>query len=216
MQVSPSIISAKMYDLQNEVDRCEKAGVSSFHMDVMDGHFAPNLTIGPDFIKAVKHCASVPLETHLMIDRPDKYYDAFVKAGSDVIMIHYESPIDVGSLLNKLGHEGIKYSLVINPETPVVQVKDLIPGCYSVLVMSVHPGFSGQKFIPDSPVKIMEMRDLLDSISPDTLLEVDGGINLETGKLCADAGADVLVSGSFIFGNDLTGSINVLKGLQRP
>ncbi|OWP56380.1 MAG: ribulose-phosphate 3-epimerase [Thermoplasmatales archaeon B_DKE] len=215
MRVSPSIISARLYDLQGEIRQCEEAGASSFHLDVMDGHFVPNLTIGPDFVKAVKHCSHIPLETHLMIDRPDKYYMVFVDAGSDVIMVHYETPIDVVSLFRKLDHEGVKRSLVINPETQIREVEDLIPGCSSLLVMSVHPGFSGQKFITDSVGKLKEAREFLNENAPDTLLEIDGGINLETGKLCAEAGADVLISASYIFGNEIAKSITSLRNLQK-
>lgn len=208
-------MSAKLYDLENEIDRCQKAGISSFHLDVMDGHFVPNLTIGPEFVKAVKHCSRVPLETHLMIDRPDKYYEAFANAGSDVLMIHYESPVDIKSLFRKLEKEDMKYSIVVNPDTNFERVKDLVPGCYSVLIMSVYPGFSGQKFIPDSPEKLREARDFIDKNSPETLLEIDGGINLETGKLCVDAGADVLISGSYIFKNDLEATVKGLQDLKR-
>ena len=215
MLVSPSIISAKLYDLQGEIGQCEDAGAYSFHLDVMDGHFVPNLTMGPDFVKAVKHCSHVPLETHLMIERPDKYYRSFIEAGSDVLMVHYESPIDLGTLFHKLDQEGIMRGLVVNPETNISEVEDLIPGCHSLLIMSVHPGFSGQKFITDSLRKIKEARKFIDSNAPDTLLEIDGGINLETGKLCAEAGVDVLISASYIFGNDIGKSIGHLKVLGK-
>ncbi|MHB1707975.1 MAG: ribulose-phosphate 3-epimerase [Thermoplasmataceae archaeon] len=215
MLVSPSIISAKLYDLQGEIGQCENAGAYSFHLDVMDGHFAPNLTMGPDFVKAVKHCSHIPLETHLMMERPDKYYRSFVEAGSDVLMIHYESPIDLGTLFHKLDQEGIRRGLVVNPETNISEIEDLIPGCHSLLIMSVHPGFSGQKFITDSLRKIKEARKLIDSKAPGTLLEIDGGINLETGKLCAEAGVDVLISASYIFGNDIGKSIGYLKALGK-
>lgn len=212
MLVSPSIISSDLRVLQNQIEECEAQGASSFHLDVMDGHFVPNLTMGPGFVNAVRKSTNLPLEAHLMIDRPDKYYGKFHEAGSDILLIHYESPVNISGLFRKLRSEDIKYGLVINPETPFSEVSDMLEGTEILLIMSVHPGFSGQKFI-DVSEKISEAASYIHDNGLKTKIEVDGGITLETGKIAARSGADMLVSASYIFSGEIGDRIRNLKGI---
>ncbi len=212
MHVSPSIISADLRVLQKQVDECVKAGSHSFHLDVMDGHFVPNLTMGPDLVKAIRKSTELTLETHLMVERPDKYYEKFHEAGSDVLLVHYESPVDVTSLFSKMDKEGVRRGLVINPDTRFADVSDLIHGCEILLIMSVYPGFSGQKFI-DVLDKASEASSFIRENGLKTMVEIDGGINLETGTRAVKAGADILVSGSYIFSGNISERIGGLKDL---
>ena len=216
VEVSPSLISCDLANLGNQVVLCEKFGAGSFHLDVMDGHFVPNLTMGPDLIKAVRKVTDLRLETHLMIERPDKYYRMFHEAGSDLLLVHYESPVDLRHLFDGMSDENIDYGLVINPETPFSRVKDLVNECKVLLVMSVHPGFSGQSFIDSSLPKIKQARKYIDENNIDCRVEIDGGINYENGKKAVEAGADILVSASYIFYNDIADSIKKLKSLGSP
>jgi len=215
IEVSPSLISCDLANLGSQVSLCEKAGAGSFHLDVMDGHFVPNLTMGPDLIKAVRKVTDLRLDTHLMIERPDKYYKKFHEAGSDLMMVHYEAPVDLRHLFNRMTHENIDYGLVINPETAFDQVKDLVSECKVLLVMSVHPGFSGQSFIDSSLPKIEQARKYIDENNINCRIEIDGGINFENGKKAVEAGADILVSASYIFFNNVTESIQKLKSLSK-
>lgn len=212
MLVSPSLISSDLRKLEDQVQQCVDAGATSFHLDVMDGHFVPNLTMGPDLVKAVRRSTNLPLESHLMIERPDKYYDRFVQAGSDTLLIHYESPVNLVGLFSKMEDEGVDHGLVVNPETPFSEVSDLISGSSILLIMSVHPGFSGQSFI-DVLDKISEAASFIKENGLKTRIEVDGGINLETGKKSADAGADILVSASYIFSGNIAERVGSLKNL---
>ncbi|AKA48492.1 ribulose-phosphate 3-epimerase [uncultured archaeon] len=214
MLVSPSIISSDLRVLQNQIEECERHGAASFHLDVMDGHFVPNLTMGPDIVKAVRKSTELPLEVHLMIDRPDRYYTKFAESGSDILLIHYESPVNLRGLFNNMKNEGLKYGLVINPGTEFREVSDLLDGTEILLIMSVHPGFSGQKFI-DVTDKISEASAFIKDNGLGTKIEVDGGINLETGKKSAKAGADILVSASYIFSGTIKERIGSLKRLTR-
>lgn len=213
MYVSPSLISSDLRVLQDQVQQCAEAGATSFHLDVMDGHFVPNLTMGPDLVKAVRKSTSLPLESHLMIDRPDKYYEKFVDAGSDTLLIHYESPVNLTDLFGKMSNKGVDYGLVINPETPFSEVSDLIQDASILLIMSVHPGFSGQSFI-DVVDKISEASQFIKENGLKTMIEVDGGINLETGKKSVVAGANILVSASYIFSGNIKERIQSLKNLK--
>lgn len=212
MHISPSLISSDLGALRNQVEECQRSGAASFHLDVMDGHFVPNLTMGPDLVKAIRKSTDLTLEAHLMIDRPDKYYEKFVEAGSDVLLIHYESPVNLAGLFEKMDSEGVRHGLVINPETGFGEVSDLVSGAEILLIMSVHPGFSGQKFI-DVTDKIAEASSYIASHNLKTRIEVDGGINLETGRRCVDAGADILVSASYIFSGVIEERIGALRAL---
>lgn len=212
MLVSPSILSADFRVLQRQIEECVKHGASSFHLDVMDGHFVPNITIGPEVVKAIRKSTDLTLEAHLMIDRPDKYYKTFSGAGSDIVLIHYESPVNVSGLLEKMKDEGTRYGIVINPDTEFKEVSDLLDGSEILLIMSVYPGFSGQKFI-DVTDKVSEASSFMKDHGLKTKIEVDGGINNDTAVKVAGAGADIVVSGSYIFSGNIRERIESLKAL---
>ncbi len=213
VEVSPSIISSDLSHLADEVLKCEEAGAGSFHLDVMDGHFVNNITMGPDLIRSIRKSTDLRLDAHLMIDRPDKYYKSFIDAGADVLLIHYESPVNTMELIKRLEHDNIRYGIVINPETEFEKVKVFLDNAEILLIMSVNPGFSGQKFIGDSLIKVSEAREFIKRNNLKARIEIDGGINDETGKLAVNAGADILVSASFIFKNGIYNPIKKLRDL---
>ncbi|MCL6090532.1 MAG: ribulose-phosphate 3-epimerase [Candidatus Thermoplasmatota archaeon] len=213
MLVSPSIISSKLENLGNQITECDRAGVFSYHLDVMDGHFVPNLTMGPDLVRAVRRCTKKTIETHLMIERPDKFYKPFIEAGSDILLVHHECLVDLRKLISGIRDENAKFGLVINPETPFEKVRDLIDEAEILLIMSIHPGFSGQKFMDSVLPKIAEAKKYIKDQGLSTKIEIDGGVNDETGKKCADAGADILVSASYIFSGKIGERINKLQVL---
>jgi ribulose-phosphate 3-epimerase len=213
IEISPSIISSNLLELGTQLRECQKAGAESFHLDIMDGHFVDNITIGPDIVAAIRKGTDLRLDCHLMIERPDKYYKSFINAGADVLLIHYETPIEINNFIKKLEDENIKHGIVINPDTDVQKIYKFVPGSEIVLVMSVFPGFSGQKFIEKSLEKVKALRKFIDENNYSTKIEIDGGINNETGKLAIDAGADILVSASYIFKNGISESIKKLKSL---
>ncbi len=213
MKVSPSIISAKLEDLGSEIAKCVEGGATSFHLDVMDGHFVPNLTMGPDLVKAVRRCTDLDLEAHLMLQNPEKYYRKFIDAGANIPLIHVESPINTGLLLKKIRNEGNMFGIVINPETSLEKALPFLEDASLLLIMSVHPGFSGQKFIEDAVDKIREARSYIDGHKLETSIEVDGGITLETAKICRDAGADIVVSASYIFSGEVAEKVRLLTRL---
>ncbi len=213
MLVSPSIISSKLENLGDQIVECDRAGVFSYHLDVMDGHFVPNLTMGPDLVRAVRRCTKKTIETHLMIERPDKFYKPFIEAGSDILLVHHECLVDLRKLISGIRDENAKFGLVINPETPFEKVHDLIDEAEILLIMSIHPGFSGQKFMDSVLPKIAEAKKYIKDQGLSTKIEIDGGVNDETGKKCADAGADILVSASYIFSGKIGERINKLQVL---
>lgn len=213
MLVSPSIISADYTNLREQIRQCDEGSPNSYHVDVMDGHFVNNITIGPGFTKAVNECTDKRLECHLMIDRPDKYYEQFLKAGADCLLCHVESPMSIGSLFSSFRKSGVDHGVVINPDTPLEKAIPFLEGASTLLIMTVYPGFSGQSFIPEVLDKVREARNYIDSKSLDTKIEIDGGINDVTGKLASEAGADILVSGSYIFGGPIKERVEILKRL---
>lgn len=215
MKISPSIISSRLEALGEEIEKCDAAGADSYHLDVMDGHFVPNLTMGPDLISAVRRRTNKRLESHLMIERPDRYYRSFVEAGSDILLIHAECLVNFKKLMKDIADSGAEFGVVINPETPLSEALPLLPESRILLLMSVHPGFSGQKFIGSTVDKIREARSYIERNGLDTEIEVDGGINDKTGKLCTDAGADILVSASYIFSGNIQERIGILKNLKQ-
>ena len=213
MKVSPSLISAKLEFMADEIEKCHAGGASSFHLDVMDGAFVPNLTMGPDLVRAIRRCTSLNLECHLMLERPDKYYRSFFDAGGNIMLIHVESPISTGHLLKEMKDQGIPYGVVINPETRFDMAKPFLEDAGILLIMSVHPGFSGQKFIPDSILKVKEARKYIDENGLRVEIEVDGGINLENAAACRNAGADIVVSASYIFSENVLERVSGLRDL---
>ncbi|MDD5197019.1 MAG: ribulose-phosphate 3-epimerase [Candidatus Omnitrophota bacterium] len=197
IKVAPSLLSADFGCLAEEIKKVEKAGADLLHIDVMDGHFVPNITIGPAVVKYIRKCTKLPLDVHLMIKNPQKYTDAFVKAGSDMLTVHIEaiSGLKLKNLRSKLKAQGIKFGISLNPSTALGRIKPALKYADFVLVMSVNPGFGGQSFIPSAIGKIKELRALYKGD-----IAVDGGINNLTARSVINAGANILDAGSYIFG----------------
>lgn len=207
--VAPSILSADFANLEKEIKAITEAGADWVHVDVMDGRFVPNITIGIPVVKSLKKVSSLPLDVHLMIEEPERYVEDFIKAGSDYLTIHVESTKDAAGTLRKIRELGAKAGITLRPRTPVEQVLPLLPLCDLVLVMTVEPGFGGQSFMHDQVAKITRLREEISSKKLNCLIEVDGGINAETAKICREA--DVFVAGSYVFGKDYRSAITTLK-----
>ena len=199
--VAPSILSADFSKLGEEIKAVEHAGADWIHIDVMDGHFVPNITIGPVVVSKIRKISDIFFDVHLMIENPGKYVEQFAKAGADLITIHAEVCDDILSTINKIKDLGCKVGVSINPETSLDVIKEIIQNVDLVLIMSVHPGFGGQSFIEDVLPKIKKTRDIISKIDKEIHLEVDGGINDKTAKTAIEYGADVLVAGNFVFTN---------------
>ncbi|MFA5311330.1 MAG: ribulose-phosphate 3-epimerase [Candidatus Omnitrophota bacterium] len=195
--VAPSLLSADFSALAKDIKRVERSGADMLHVDIMDGHFVPNITIGPVVVKYVRKATRLPLDVHLMIMNPEKYLDPFVAAGSDMLTVHIEvsSLKKIKAMSVKLRSKGVKFGVSLNPATPLSKIKPALKFVDFVLVMSVNPGFGGQAFIPSALGKIRELRGIFKKD-----IAVDGGINSETGKLVREAGANILAAGSYIFG----------------
>ncbi|MHB1492701.1 MAG: ribulose-phosphate 3-epimerase [Thermoplasmataceae archaeon] len=211
--VSPSIISCKLETLGDQIKQSEIGSADMFHLDIMDGHFVPNLTMGPDLVRAIRMSTKLPLEAHLMVERPDKYWRKFSEAGADIFLIHYESLCNLRNTFKEIESSGKRYGIVINPDTDFSAVEQYVSGAYIILIMSVYPGFSGQSFIEMSLENVRKARKFIDQNKLDTKIEVDGGINNITGKRAVEAGADILVSASYIYGGDIAERISILKKL---
>ena len=216
IQISPSILSADFSQLGNEIKRLEEAGADLIHVDVMDGHFVPNLTIGPPVIKALKKNCSIKFDVHLMISPVHKYIEAYSDAGADIITIHPEATEDLSSSISKIKELKKKVGISLNPETKVSIIKDYLNQIDLVLIMSVNPGFGGQKFMPEVLDKIKELKNIQKEKNIDFDIEIDGGINFENSKIAIKAGANILVSGTTIFksnNGDIKKNIDLLKSL---
>jgi ribulose-phosphate 3-epimerase len=214
IQISPSILSADFSQLGNEIKRLEEGGADLIHVDVMDGHFVPNLTIGPPVIKALKKNCSIKFDVHLMISPVHKYIDAYADAGADIITIHPEATDDLSASIKKIKDLGKKVGVSLNPETKVSIIKDHLEQIDLVLIMSVNPGFGGQKFMREVLDKIKELKNIQKEENLDFDIEIDGGINFENSKMAIEAGANILVSGTTIFksnNGDIKKNIDLLK-----
>jgi ribulose-phosphate 3-epimerase len=217
MKISPSILSADFARLGEEVRAVEKAGADYIHVDVMDGHFVPNLTIGPAVVKAVSRCTSLPLDVHLMIARPDDFLPDFAKAGAAILTVHVEAAVHLHRTLNEIRKLGMRAGVSLNPSTPVCLIEPALAFADLVLVMSVNPGFGGQELIPEMLPKIVEIRKLIARKGRPVELEVDGGIKVDNIGAVAAAGADVFVSGSGIFGTpDYAQTIASMRKIISP
>ena len=215
IKIAPSILSADFSKMGEELERAEKAGADVVHIDVMDGVFVPNITFGMKMVKDLRKLSDLPFDCHLMIVEPWKYVEKFAAVGADYITVHYEACGEkTGEVLKLIRNNGVKCGLAINPDTDFEKVKKYIGCCDLFLVMSVFPGFGGQKFISDVLEKCRKAREEIDKSGYSCVLEIDGGINGETVKLAADAGCDFIVAGSAIFGaEDIAKAIKTLKNI---
>ena len=216
IQISPSILSADFSQLGREIRKLEDAGADMIHVDVMDGHFVPNLTIGPPVIKALKKDSSLPFDVHLMISPVHKYIESYANAGADIITIHPEATDDLLKSINKIKGLKKKVGISLNPETKIEIVKKFLDQIDLILVMSVNPGFGGQKFMPEVLDKVKKLDEIRKSLKLNYVIEIDGGINFENSKLAISSGVDILVSGTTIFKNnngDIKRNIDLLRSI---
>ena len=214
IQISPSILSADFSQLGNEIKRLEEGGADMIHVDVMDGHFVPNLTMGPPIIKTLRKYTKLPFDVHLMISPVHKYIKDYADAGADIITIHPEATEDLEVSIDHIKNLNKKVGVSLNPETKINLITDLLNEIDLVLIMSVNPGFGGQKFMPEVLEKIRELKRIKDQKNLDFDIEIDGGINFDNNKLAIEAGANILVSGTAIFKNnngDIKKNIDLLK-----
>ncbi|RKH36074.1 ribulose-phosphate 3-epimerase [Corallococcus llansteffanensis] len=212
VRISPSLLSCDFSRLAEEVRAIEAAGADWIHVDVMDGRFVPNITLGPVVVEAIKRVATKPLDVHLMIVEPEKYVEAFAKAGADVLTVHQEASPHLHRTLQQIRQAGAKPAVVLNPGTPLGTIEEVLGEVEMVLLMSVNPGFGGQSFIEATVDKVRRLRAMLDARGLDVDIEVDGGINAQTAKRVVDAGATVLVAGSYVFGSkDYAAAIRSLR-----
>jgi len=210
--IAPSVLSADFGRLADEVRAAEAAGADWLHLDVMDGHFVPNLTMGPDVVKAIRRATTIPLDVHMMVSDPGRYAPRFIEAGADWVSIHHEACPEPRDVIADIRTRGARPSLAVSPDTPVAVLAPTAAELDMVLVMSVHPGFGGQRFIPESLGKLAEARALRERLGLRFLIEVDGGITLENAAAAAAAGADVLVAGTAFFGAaDYAAAITVMR-----
>ncbi len=202
IKIAPSILSADFAKLGEEIKDVENGGADYIHVDVMDGHFVPNITIGPLIVEAIRPITKLPLDVHLMIENPDQYIPAFAKAGADILTVHVEACPHLHRTIQLIKSHGVKAGVVLNPATPVDSIKHVIEDIDLVLLMTVNPGFGGQKFIHSVLPKIEEVAKMVKEKNLKVEIEVDGGVNQETARLCARAGANVLVAGSAIYNQE--------------
>lgn len=213
IKIAPSILSADFAKLGEEIKDVERGGADYIHVDVMDGHFVPNITIGPLIVEAIRPVTKLPLDVHLMIENPDLYIESFANAGADYITVHVEACRHLHRTIGLIKSLGVKAGVVLNPATPVNTIQHVIKDIDMVLLMSVNPGFGGQSFIPEVLPKIREVKAMAEQFNPTLEIEIDGGVNEETAKLCIEAGANVLVAGSAIYDkSDRKAAIAAIRG----
>ncbi len=211
IKISPSILSADFSILGDEIKSLEQAGADLIHIDVMDGHFVPNITMGPPIIKMIRKCTKLPFDVHLMISPVEKYIKAFADAGSDIITIHPEATDNLKRAVSTIKSLGKKAGVSLNPKTPISVLMDVINDIDLILIMSVNPGFAGQSFMGEVLPKVTELRKMINDKKLKIDIEIDGGINFETAPLAVKAGANILVSGTTIFSGSLKDNIQKLR-----
>ena len=214
IQISPSILSADFSQLKNEIKKLEQAGADMIHVDVMDGHFVPNLTIGPPVIKSLRNHTTLPFDVHLMISPVHKYIKDYADAGANIITIHPEATKDLKESIKHIRDLGKKVGVSLNPETSVKSIENFLEDIDLVLIMSVHPGFGGQKFMPEVLEKVRKLRNIINEKKLELDIEIDGGIDFDNNKMVIEAGANILVSGTTIFkknNGDIKKNIDILK-----
>ncbi len=213
--IAPSVLAADFANLQRDIEMVNNSQADWFHIDVMDGHFVPNISYGMPVIEAIKKHATKPLDVHLMIEKPERYIEIFKQVGADIITVHYEATVHLHRTLRQINDAGCKAGVVLNLSTPVSVLEDILPNCFMVLLMSINPGFGGQKFEEITIEKVKKLRKMIDDRGLDTLIEIDGGVNYETAQRLINAGANVLVAGSYVFGNanpvEAIASLKILK-----
>ncbi len=211
--IAPSLLAANFVRLAEDIARVEAAGADWLHLDIMDGHFVPNLTFGPPIVAAIRKITKLPLDVHLMVTNPSSLIDDFAAAGADWLTVHGETEPHLHRLITRIRELGVRPAIALNPASPIHSLDEILPEVDMVLIMSVNPGFGGQKFIPSSIDKIWRLKKQINGLNREVLIEVDGGINAVTSPLVRKAGADVLVAGSAIFGSDnLTEAIRQIRG----
>ena len=210
--IAPSLLAADFTNLGRDVELVNHSSADWIHCDIMDGHFVPNISFGLPVVEQIKKIAQKPLDVHLMISDPDNYLERFKVAGADLLTVHYETCPHLHRTIGAIHELGLKAGVAINPHTPVQLLIDILPDLDLILLMTVNPGFGGQKFIQGSYKRLATLRQMVNTLSPKTLIEVDGGVNLETGRQLFLTGADVLVAGNFVFNStDPTATIEALK-----
>ncbi|MGA6827727.1 ribulose-phosphate 3-epimerase [Nitrospira sp. NS4] len=215
--IAPSILAADFARLADEIAAVERGGADLLHIDVMDGHFVPNITVGPPIVESLKKVTKLPLDVHLMITNADAFITEFVSAGADYVTVHVEACPHLHRTVQLIKERGAKAGVTLNPATPVSLLQEILPEVDLVLIMSVNPGFGGQKFIPSALQKIAAIREMLDRLHSPALLEVDGGVKVDNAAQVLAAGADVLVAGSAIFSSrDYAGTIAALRAAGQP
>ena len=211
--IAPSLLAANFVRLAEDIAKVEAAGADWLHLDIMDGHFVPNLTFGPPIVAAIRKITKLPLDVHLMVTNPSALVDDFAAAGADWLTVHGETESHLHRLITRIRELGVRPAIALNPATPIHSLDEILPEVDMVLIMSVNPGFGGQKFIPSSIDKIWRLKKQINGLNREVLIEVDGGINAANSPLVRKAGADVLVAGSAVFGSDnLTEAIRQIRG----
>lgn len=214
MKIAPSILSADFANLQRDVQLVEKAGADLLHVDIMDGHFVPNLSFGPSVVSALRPITNLPLDVHLMVSDPEFWIPLFAQAGADTLLVHVEATPHIMRAIQQMHAQGVKAGVVLNPGTPLSALEELLPMLDQVLIMTVNPGFGGQHFIPAMADKVARLAKARKALGLHFAIEVDGGINEQTAQVVFDAGADIAVAGSYVYRGDPAAQLAKLQALR--